>query len=140
MLIVIMIDSKKSFIGTETMMSIVHILIIAICILIVAIPEGMPLAVSLAMALSIDRLKEDSILIKNLEAIQVCATLHDVCVGKTGTLTQSNMNVEKVTVASKERIFDYHGEPTFLNNNEEIDGPSIRYIIQAIIGGTDAYL
>jgi P-type E1-E2 ATPase len=100
----------------------------------------MPLAVSLAMALSIDRLKEDSILIKNLEAIQVCATLHDVCVGKTGTLTQSNMNVEKVTVASKERIFDYHGEPTFLNNNEEIDGPSIRYIIQAIIGGTDAYL
>jgi len=46
-----------------------HIFIVAICILIVAIPEGMPLAVSLAMALSIDKLKEDSILIKNLEAI-----------------------------------------------------------------------
>ena len=69
MLIVIMVDDEKKFFNAETMMSLVHIMIIALCILIVAIPEGMPLAVSLAMALSIDRLKDSSILIKNLEAI-----------------------------------------------------------------------
>ena len=43
--------------------------------MIVAIPEGMPLAVSIAMALSVTRLKNDKILIKNLEAIQKCAVL-----------------------------------------------------------------
>ena len=41
--------------------------IIAICILIVAIPEGLPLAVSVAMALSITKMKNDKILIKNVE-------------------------------------------------------------------------
>lgn len=62
------VNGKGFFSGT-TMTDALHIFIIAICILIVAIPEGMPLAVSLAMALSIDKLKDDSILIKNLEAI-----------------------------------------------------------------------
>ena len=56
-------------------------------ILIVSIPEGLPLAVSIAMALSINSLKKDEILIKNLESVQTCAMLHDICVGKTGTLT-----------------------------------------------------
>lgn len=73
-------------------------MIVAVCVLIVCIPEGMPLAVSLAMALSIDKLKDDSILIKNLEAIQICATLHDVCIGKTGTLTHNRMNVDKISL------------------------------------------
>ncbi len=52
-----------------------------------AIPDGMPLAVSIAMALSVTRLKNDNILIKNLEAIQKCAVLDELCISKTGTLT-----------------------------------------------------
>lgn len=63
--------------------------------MIVAIPEGLPLAVSIAMALSINSLKKDQILIKNLESVQTCAMLHDVCVGKTGTLTQGKLRVAK---------------------------------------------
>jgi magnesium-transporting ATPase (P-type) len=101
LIIVIMVDKDSSVFSANTMMKIIHIMIIAICILIVAIPEGMPLAVSLAMALSIDKLKDDSILIKNLEAIQICATLHDVCIGKTGTLTVNRMNVSKVCLINE---------------------------------------
>jgi len=56
--------------------------------LIVAIPEGLPLAVSIAMALSINKLKDDQILIKNIDSVQTCAMLHDICVGKTGTITK----------------------------------------------------
>lgn len=69
LLIQILADDKKEFFSGDTITELIHITIIAVCILIVAIPEGMPLAVSLAMALSIDKLKNDSILIKNLEAI-----------------------------------------------------------------------
>lgn len=70
-----------------------RICIIAICILIVAIPEGLPLAVSVAMALSISKMKKDKILIKNVEAVQKCAILHDICVAKTGTLTEGDLHV-----------------------------------------------
>lgn len=69
-------------------------IIIAIVILIVAIPEGLPLAVSIAMALSVDNLKSDNILIKNLESVQTCAMLHDICVSKTGTLTKGELIVK----------------------------------------------
>jgi magnesium-transporting ATPase (P-type) len=43
--------------------------VISVVILMVAVPEGLPLAISLAMALSIKNLKDDEILIKNMEAI-----------------------------------------------------------------------
>jgi magnesium-transporting ATPase (P-type) len=55
----------------------------------------MPLAISIAMALSINRLKKDNILIKNLEAVQTCAMLHDLCVSKTGTITTGELKVKR---------------------------------------------
>jgi len=62
-------------------------------------------------------LKEDSILIKNLEAIQICATLHDVCIGKTGTLTQNKMNVAKMSFINSEVIIDYdQSDPKFFDH------------------------
>ena len=57
--------SDKSLFSNETLLQIMKIGIIAIVLLIVAIPEGLPLAVSIAMALSISKLKDDNILIKN---------------------------------------------------------------------------
>ena len=42
----------------------------AVALLIVCIPEGLPLAVSMTLALSIDRLKSDNLLIKNLKSLE----------------------------------------------------------------------
>jgi magnesium-transporting ATPase (P-type) len=46
------------------------------------------------MAMSIGQLKNDSILIKNIESVQTCAMLHDVCVSKTGTITRGVLAVK----------------------------------------------
>lgn len=83
----------KALFSNATLLLLVNDLVLAICLLIVAIPEGMPLAISVAMAMSVDAMKSDRILIKNLEAVQTCALLHDICVGKTGTLTEGEMHV-----------------------------------------------
>lgn len=64
-----------------------------IAILIVCVPEGLPLAVSIAMAFSTDRLKDEYLLIKNLDALETCGTLNDVITGKTGVLTTADMEV-----------------------------------------------
>jgi len=72
-----------------------NIAIFAVVLMLVAIPEGLPLAVSIAMALSISRLKKDEILIKNLESVQSCAMLHDLCISKTGTITKGDLEVHK---------------------------------------------
>ena len=79
-------------------MKVGQICIIAIVILIVAIPEGLPLSISLAMSFSINRLKKEEILIKNIESIQNMAMCHEISVGKTGCLTKSRMNVGKYQI------------------------------------------
>ena len=76
-------------------MAVLEVVIVAVVLMIVAIPEGLQLAVSIAMALSISRLKAHEILIKNLESIQSAAMLHDLCVNKTGTITKGKMGVSK---------------------------------------------
>jgi Ca2+ transporting ATPase len=68
-LLIMVLFSDKSLFSNNTLLSILNIGIIAVVLMIVAIPEGLPLAVSIAMALSISRLKKDEILIKNLESV-----------------------------------------------------------------------
>jgi|TARA_B110000285_G_scaffold232844_1_gene304991 P-type E1-E2 ATPase len=89
------IVTKQSIFENNTLKDAADIGITAIVLLMVAVPEGLPLAISIAMALSINKLKQDNILIKNVESIQTCAMLHDVCVGKTGSITTSDMRVSK---------------------------------------------
>ena len=69
LIMLILLSSDKSLFSNDTILKIGNIAIIAVVILIVAIPEGLPLAVSIAMALSINSLKQDEILIKNIESV-----------------------------------------------------------------------
>ena len=63
------IDEEEHFLSNKQVLKIGEIVITALVLLIVAIPEGLPLAVSISMALSIDYMKKDSILIKNVESV-----------------------------------------------------------------------
>lgn len=115
------------------------IAVMAVVILIVSIPEGLPLAVSIAMALSIDSLKKDEILIKNLEAVQTCAMLHDVCVGKTGTLTKAKLSVAsyQITDDMKPHENDPARYPTYFNTQLELQQELKEIIKECIISNTD---
>lgn len=64
-----MLITDKTLFSNEFLLTILKIGIVAVVLMIVAIPEGLPMAVSIAMALSISKLKEDEILIKNIESI-----------------------------------------------------------------------
>ena len=64
-----MFTTEYEVFSNVSIMKFAKIGISAIVLLMVAIPEGLPLAVSIAMALSINSLKKDNILIKNLESV-----------------------------------------------------------------------
>lgn len=95
---VFFIGIHEEFFSSYTLITILKTIIVAIVLLVVAIPEGLPMAVSIAMALSTNNMKKDKILIKNLESVQTCAMLHDICVGKTGTLTQGKLDVARYQI------------------------------------------
>lgn len=110
------------------------IVIIGVSILIVSIPEGAPLAASIAMALSTQRLKKDNILIKNLEAVQTCSMLHDICIGKTGTITEGQMNVESYQFCDGQ--VEKNVGKSFSTSLEVIDSMK-DLVTEAIIANTD---
>lgn len=71
----------------------IDILIISVTIIVVAVPEGLPLAVTLALAFATRRMSNRNLLVRILGSCETMANATCVCTDKTGTLTQNKMNV-----------------------------------------------
>ncbi|KAF8470671.1 plasma membrane calcium-transporting ATPase 2 [Kalaharituber pfeilii] len=77
------------------------ILIVAVTIIVVAVPEGLPLAVTLALAYATTRMLKDNNLVRVLRACETMGNATTVCSDKTGTLTQNKMTVVTGIVGRK---------------------------------------
>jgi len=87
--------SDASLLSNATLMAALKILTISVAIIIVAVPEGLPLAVSISMAFSVDTMKAQKLLVKNMEACENLGTIREICTGKTATLTTNEMRVNR---------------------------------------------
>lgn len=63
---------------------------------VVAIPEGLPLAVTLTLAYSMGAMYEDKILVRKLASCETMGAATFICSDKTGTITQNKMNTMHV--------------------------------------------
>ncbi|PHJ22838.1 calcium-translocating p-type pmca-type protein, partial [Cystoisospora suis] len=74
----------------------VNFLVTAITIVVVAVPEGLPLAVTISLAYSIGRMLKDQNYVRRLAACETMGNANEICSDKTGTLTKNMMSVEVV--------------------------------------------
>jgi P-type Ca2+ transporter type 2C len=72
---------------------IINLFIIGITLVVVAVPEGLPLAVTLALAYATIRMLKDQNLVRHLRACETMGNATTVCSDKTGTLTENRMTV-----------------------------------------------
>ncbi|GES58419.1 calcium-transporting ATPase 2 [Aspergillus terreus] len=79
----------------------VDILIVAVTVIVVAIPEGLPLAVTLALAFATTRMVKENNLVRVLRACETMGNATVICSDKTGTLTQNKMTVVAGTLGGK---------------------------------------
>ncbi|KAK1595645.1 calcium-translocating P-type ATPase [Colletotrichum navitas] len=86
--------------GAEKASSFMDILIVAITIIVVAVPEGLPLAVTLALAFATTRLLKENNLVRILRACETMGNATTICSDKTGTLTTNRMTVVAGTFGS----------------------------------------
>ncbi|QGI77914.1 unnamed protein product [Fusarium fujikuroi] len=81
-----------------------NIFIVVVTIIVVAVPEGLPLAVTLALAFATTRMLRDANLVRHLKACEVMGNASTICSDKTGTLTQNKMQVVSGTIGTSLRF------------------------------------
>ncbi|KAF1992708.1 calcium-translocating P-type ATPase [Amniculicola lignicola CBS 123094] len=83
-----------------------NILIVAITVVVVAVPEGLPLAVTLALAFATTRMLRDNNLVRLLRSCETMGNATTICSDKTGTLTQNKMTVVSGSLGTALRFGD----------------------------------
>ncbi|ORZ16269.1 hypothetical protein BCR42DRAFT_351778 [Absidia repens] len=89
---------------TQIISQLVHILITTITVVVVAVPEGLPLAVTLALAYATQKMLKENNLVRILAACETMGNATSICSDKTGTLTQNKMTVVAGTFGSSFRF------------------------------------
>ena len=78
----------------KTLNLLVNYLILSITVVVVAVPEGLPLAVTISLAYSVMKMKLENNLVRRLDASETMGGANEICTDKTGTLTKNQMTVK----------------------------------------------
>ncbi|KAK6111371.1 calcium-translocating P-type ATPase PMCA-type [Brugia pahangi] len=108
-----MIEEKAFSVGD--FQHFINFLIIGVTVLVVAVPEGLPLAVTLSLAYSVKKMMLDNNLVRHLDACETMGNATSICSDKTGTLTTNRMTV----VQSYINEIHYKETPKFESLNKE---------------------
>lgn len=84
-------------------------LMVAVTLVVVAVPEGLPMAVTLSLAYSMRRMLKTNNLVRKMHACETMGATTVICTDKTGTLTQNQMQVYKTNFfghPSKELLYE----------------------------------
>lgn len=85
-------------------------IITALTIVVVAVPEGLPLSVTIALAYSMSQMVKDKTIVRHLAACETMGQATILCTDKTGTLTQPTMAVAQVVLGTKSFTVSSCGE------------------------------
>ncbi|KAI8138052.1 PMCA-type calcium-translocating P-type ATPase [Fennellomyces sp. T-0311] len=84
---------------SELFSELIGIVIQAITVIVVAVPEGLPMAVTLALAFATTEMLKDNNLVRHLSACETMGNATAVCSDKTGTLTENKMTIVSAALA-----------------------------------------
>ena len=93
---------------------------VSVTLIVMAVPEGLPMAVTLALALNMRRMLKSNNLVRKLHACETMGAVTVICTDKTGTLTQNKMQVQEMwTAADGEELLR---DAIAVNSTAELDG------------------
>jgi magnesium-transporting ATPase (P-type) len=117
-------DGKKEGLFKEYIEEWIKYLIIGVAIVVVAVPEGLPLAVMISLAYSVKRMLIDKNFVKRLSSCEIMGGANNICSDKTGTLTMNKMTVTNIWAGRQLQV--KVNDPTYnwkdyFNNDKHIN-------------------
>ncbi|KAJ5356651.1 ATPase P-type K/Mg/Cd/Cu/Zn/Na/Ca/Na/H-transporter [Penicillium concentricum] len=101
--------------ASEKGQSFLNVFILALTVVVIAVPEGLPLAVTLALSFATTRMMRDNNLVRQLRACETMGQATDICSDKTGTLTQNEMTVVSGFFGDTLQFTDRASSPNILD-------------------------
>ncbi len=85
----------QSWVSIETAGHVLQYFMVAVTLVVVAVPEGLPMSVTLSLAMSMRRMLKTNNLVRKMHACETMGATTVICTDKTGTLTQNKMQVHE---------------------------------------------
>ena len=98
LLMYLVIDPCVTFEWMDFARYLLNTIMIAITLIVVAVPEGLPMSITLSLALSMRRMLETNNLVRKMHACETMGASTVICTDKTGTLTQNRMSVSEFCI------------------------------------------
>lgn len=89
--------------------SILGYFIVGVAIVVVAVPEGLPLAVMISLSYSISKMLADNNFVKRLASCEIMGGANNICSDKTGTLTKNQMTWTQIWAGKDFKLKDVDG-------------------------------
>lgn len=107
---------------------------VAVTIVVVAVPEGLPLAVTLSLAFAMKKMMNDKALVRHLAACETMGSASSICSDKTGTLTTNHMTVVKSCICMNVKEVSKTDSASSLCS--EIPDSAVQLLLQSIFTNT----
>ena len=94
----------------------------AVTLIVMAVPEGLPMAITLSLALNMRRMLKSNNLVRKLHSCETMGAVTVICTDKTGTLTENRMKVRDVLLTQNAGMQRVMNESLALNSTAELSG------------------